>query len=91
MIDYEVFCQIKQQQAEGLKATQIVLALGLDERTTRKWMSGERYRPAPERSAGQQAGYLRDRDPRLARTAPVHRAQIFQKLRQEGYAGGVTS
>ena len=90
MIDYELFCQIKQQQAKGLKATQIASALGLDERTTRKWMAVERYRPRQSAPRASKLDAFRDRIGAWLERHPFTAAQIFQKLRQEGYDGGVT-
>lgn len=90
MIDYEGFCRIKQQQAEGLGASQIAVTLGLAERTVRKWMAAERYRP---RQGGVRVRKLEAFGERIRawlERHPFTAAQIVQKLRQEGYAGGVT-
>ena len=90
MIDYELFCRIKQQQAEGLKATQIASSLGLDERTTHKWMAMERYRQRQSAARASKLDVFRDRIRAWLDRHPFTAAQIFQKLRQDGYAGGVT-
>jgi transposase len=90
MIDYEFFCRIKQQQADGLNASQIASALGLDERTTRKWMAVERYRPRRSAPRTSKLDVFRDRIRAWLEQHPFTAAQIFQKLRQEGYAGGAT-
>jgi transposase len=90
MIDYQQFCQIKQHQAEGLKAAQIAAAEGLDERTARKWMAEPRYRPRQSASRPSKLDVYRDRIRAWLERHPFSAAQIYQKLRQEGYAGGVT-
>lgn len=90
MIDYELFCRIKQRQAEGLKAAQIAAALGLDERTTRKWMAAPQYRPRRSAPRASKLDAFRDRIRAWLEQHPFTAAQIFQKLRQEGYNGGTT-
>lgn len=90
MIDYEAFCRIKQQQAEGLGASQIAATLGLDERTTRKWMAAERYRPRRSAPRASKLDAFGERIRSWLQRHPFTAAQIVQKLRQEGYAGGVT-
>ena len=90
MIDYEVFCRIKQRQAEGLGASQIAAALGLDERTVRKWMGAERYRPRQGGARARKLDAFGERIRAWLERHPYTAAQIVQKLRQEGYAGGVT-
>jgi len=90
MIDYELFCRIKQRQAEGLKAAQIAAALGLDERTTRKWMAVAQYHPRRSVRRASKLDAFRDRIRAWLEQHPFTAVQIFQKLRQEGYHGGVT-
>ena len=43
MIDYEMFCKIKQYQQNGLTPGQIAEQLALDDRTVRKWLEQERF------------------------------------------------
>jgi transposase len=90
MIDYEDYCQIKQQQAQGLTAAQIAAATGLDERTVRKWLAEPRYRPRQTAPRPSKLTPFRDRIHAWLARHPFTAAQIFQKLRQEGYAGGIT-
>ena len=90
MIDYQQFCQIKQHQAVDLKAAQIAATLGLDERTVRRWMKEARYRPRQSAPRSSKLDVYRDRIRAWLEQHPFSAAQIYQKLRQEGYAGGVT-
>jgi transposase len=89
MITYETFCQIKDlHQRQGLNAPQIATALGLHRHTVAKWLAEPHYRPrhsAPRRSKldPYKADIVRWLD-----SHPLSAAQIFQRLREQGYDGG---
>ena len=89
MIDYHQFCQIKDfQDNQGLSAAQIAGALSLDPRTVAYWLGQERFRP---RRSTPRASKL---DPCKAQIVPMlekysySAAQVFQRLREHGFAGG---
>ena len=91
MIDYETFCRIKHlHEQEGLTLAQIARALSLDLRTVRSWIETQRFRP---RQAARRSSKL---DPykrtikQLVETHPYTAVQIYQRLRETGYAGGLS-
>ena len=45
MIDYEIWCRMKQYQQDGLKAGQIAQKMELDHRTVESWLQEKHYRP----------------------------------------------
>jgi transposase len=91
MIDYETFCKIREYHTrQGLKPEQIARALGLDGRTVGKWIDEPRYRPrhAPARSSK-----LDPYKPRIRQwleTHPYSAQQVFQRLQEAGFDGGIT-
>ena len=89
MIDYHRFCQIKDlHEHQGLNASQIAEALALDPRTVAYWLAPGTL---PARTPRQQHSKL---DPfkaqivRLLERYPYSAAQIFQRLREQGFDGG---
>ena len=88
MIDYACFCQIKHLHAQqGLSAAQIAATLALDPRTVAYWLTQERFRP---RKATQRASKLDPFKPDIVRWLerhPYSAAQVFQRLREDGFAG----
>jgi transposase len=90
MIDYQMYCSIKDMQERSLKPTQIARELHLDLRTVNKWIEQGRY---CERKRAQRSGKL---DPykadilRWLESHPYTAVQIYQRLRSCGYEGGRT-
>jgi len=91
MIDYETFCKIRDHlDRQGLTQAQTARALGLHPRTVSKWARIEQFRP---RSHAPRASLL---DPykglmvRWLDTHPYSAQQIFQRLREQGFSGGVS-
>jgi transposase len=89
MIDYQQFCQIKDlHEREGLKAAQIAGVLGLDPKTVAYWLGQERFRP---RRATPRASKLDPFKPQIRQMLekyPYSAAQVWQRLREQGFAGG---
>lgn len=89
MIDYHCFCQIKHLHAQqGLSTAQIATELGLDPRTVAYWLRQEHFRP---RKAQQRASKLDPFKPQIVRMLeryPYSAAQVFQRLREQGFTGG---
>ena len=89
MIDYHQFCQIKDlHEREGLKAAQIAGVLGLDPKTVAYWLGQERFRP---RRATPRASKLDPFKPQIRQMLekyPYSAAQVWQRLREQGFAGG---
>jgi transposase len=91
VIDYETFCKIRDcHDRQGLTVVQIAKALALDPRTVAKWLARSRFeRPRP-RPRSSRLDPFKGRITRLLDTHPYSAQQIFQRLREEGYGGGIT-
>jgi len=91
MIDYETFCKIREYHTQrALKTEQIAHALGLDGRTVAKWIDEPRYRPrhAPTRASKLDA--FKSQIRQWLEAHPYSAQQIFQRLREDGFDGGIT-
>lgn len=89
MIDYATWCAIRDGTAKHLTAAQLAASLNLDIKTIRLWR-GRPYTPrvAPPRPSkldpfkGRIVGWLD--------AHPLTTQQVFQRLCDEGYAGGIS-
>ena len=91
MIDYERYCRIKQlHDTQHLTVTQIASELHLHRATVAKWLAADTYqrrKPAPRAS---KLDDFKGPIVRWLQTHPYTTAQIFLRLRQSGYAGGIS-
>ncbi len=91
MIDYETYCKIRDHRdRQGLSITQTARALGLHPETVAKWSRRERY---AQRAPVKRASVLDPYKALIVRWLEVHplsAQQIFQRLREAGYPGGLT-
>jgi transposase len=89
MIDYATWCAIRDGVARHLTAPQLAASLGLDVKTVRHW-SG---RPYAARARVRRPSKL---DPFKGRIVgwldahPLTAQQVFQRLREAGYGGGIS-
>ena len=91
MIDYETFCKIRDcRDRQGLTIAQTARTLGLDPRTVAKWVARSRFEPRRSRPRPSVLDTFKPRVTRLLDTHPYTAQQIFQRLREEGYRGGIT-
>src|ERR1700719_2676013 len=91
VIDYETFSKIHDcHDRQGLTIAQTARALGLDPRTVATWVARSRFEPRRSRPRGSVLDPFKPRITRLLDTHPYSAQQIFQRLREEGYGGGVT-
>jgi transposase len=91
VIDYETFSKIHDCHfRQGLTIAQAARALGLDPRTVATWVARSRFEPRRSRPRGSVLDPFKPRITRLLDTHPYSAQQIFQRLREEGYRGGVT-
>ena len=92
MIDYETYARIHDcRNRQGLTITQIARTLGLHRETVAKWLARPRFeRPRPRRERSSVLDPFKGRVTRLLDTHPYSAQQIFQRLREEGYGGGIT-
>jgi len=90
MIDYETYCKITRMRDENLRVSQIAGNLGLDERTVLHWIEEGCYR---QRKTAKRPSHLDPYKPQIVQwleTYPYSSVQVFQRLREGGYAGGIT-
>ena len=91
MIDYETFCKIHDcRDRQRLTITQTARALGLDPRTVAAWAARSRFEPRRSRPRGSVLDPFKRGITRLLDSHPYSAQQIFQRLREEGYRGGIT-
>ncbi len=91
MLNYETFCQIRDHLGrQGLTVAQTARALALDPRTVAKWASVEQFHPRAGVPRVSKLDAYKGRIVRWLDTHPYNAQQIFQRLREAGYAGGVT-
>ena len=92
MIDYEMFCRIHDHRTrQGLSIVQTARALGLHTETVSKWSRVEQYR---RRAYPQRASRLDPYKGQIVRwldTHPYSAQQIFQRVREAGFTGGLTT
>ena len=91
MLDYETFCKIRDHLGrQQLSVLQTARALALDARTVAKWASVEQFRA---RSGVPRVGKLDAYKGQVVRWLDAHpysAQQIFQRLREAGFEGGIT-
>lgn len=92
MLDYETFCKIRDHLGrQRLTVAQTAQALGLDVRTVAKWAEVEQFKPrscnTPRVS---KLDAFKGQIVRWLDTHPYSTQQIYQRLREMGYDGGIT-
>ena len=94
MIDYQVFCQIRQlRDAEHLTITQIARQLGLHRQTVSQWEKRPRYECRQSAPARRRASKLEAFKPAIQRLLATHAysvTQLLTRLREQGYTGRYT-
>ena len=92
MIDYERYCQIRQlHDTQRLTATQIARELHLHRATVARWLAADKYhrrKPAPRAS---KLDPFKALIVRWLQTHPYTTTQVFLRLRESGYGGGITT
>ena len=91
MIDYPTFCRLRQlYDEEGLKASQIAVELQLDPKTVEKWIDQPTYQARQGTKRRSKLDSFKGQVSALLERHPYTAQQLFQQLRQQGYAGGYT-
>lgn len=91
MIDYEMFCKIHDHLTrQGLSIVQTARALGLHPETVSKWSRIEQYRRPPQPKRGSRLDPYKGQVVRWLDTHPYSAQQIFQRVREAGFTGGLT-
>jgi transposase len=89
MIDYHGFCQIKDlHDNQGLNAVQIAATLSLDPRTVAYWLRQERFRPRKAAPRTSKLDPFKAQIVQMLEKYPYSAAQVFQRLREQGFDGG---
>lgn len=91
MIDYDTFCRIRHlHEHDGLTVVQVAHALSLDARTVATWLAETHFRqrrPVPRAS---KLDPFKRTIRQLIENHPYSAVQIFQRLREAGYEGGIS-
>lgn len=91
MIDYETFMRIHDHHdRQGLTIAQTARALGLHPETVAKWIQRTRYEPRRSAPRASQLDPFKGLIVRWLDTHPYSAQQIFQRLREAGFTGGLT-
>lgn len=90
MIDYQTYCQIKTLKQEGLNPLQIAGKLCLAPRTVYYWLTQERFHSRKTLRRPSKLDTFKDDIFRMLETHPYTAAQIYQRLRENGFDGRYT-
>ena len=91
MISYEQYCQIKDyHDHRGLTAAQVARELHLDERTVSRWLAAGKFQPRQVTARPSKLDPYKKQIVRWLESHPYTATQIFLRLRENGYTGGIT-
>ena len=91
MIDYETYVRIRNYfENDNLKYSQIADALSLDQRTVERWANKKRYQPRKATSRKSKLDPFKNDILRMLEKHPYTAAQIFQRIKENGFDGGKT-
>ena len=91
VIDYETYCRIRHLHAQdGLSVAQIARSLALDTRTVAAWLAEPHFRARHSVTRASKLDPYKRTIRQLIDTHPYSAVQILQRLREAGYAGGLT-
>lgn len=91
MIDYQTFHQIRHlREQERLTAAQIARQLDLHPQTVAQWLARPKYERRPQPKRKSKLDPFKATVARLLAQHPFTAQQLFQRLREAGYAGGYT-
>mgnify|MGYP000399417812 FL=1 len=91
MIDYETYVRIRNYfTRDGLNYSQIADELGLDHRTAARWANEERYLPRRSAKRDSKLDPFKNDIVRMLEKHPYTGRQIFQRIQENGFDGGIT-
>jgi len=91
VVGYETFCQIRDHLGrQQLTVAQTARALGLHPRTVAKWAGVEQFRARAGVPRASKLDAFKAQIVRWLDTHPYSTQQIFQRLAEAGYAGGIS-
>jgi len=92
VIDYETFARIKHlHDLKGLSITQIARELGLDERTVQRRLDAKQFLPRKSVQRPSKLDTFKDTVVKMVESYPYSAIQIYQRIREDGFAGGYTA
>jgi len=90
MIDYELYCKIKDyRDNRQLTVAQLARELHLDKRTVERWVAAEKFQPRKAAPRPSKLDPYKKQIVRWLESHPCTAAQIFLRLREAGYTGGI--
>ena len=89
MIDYATWCAIRDGIVKHLTAPQLAESLGLDVKTVRHWI-GRPYTPPVRKQRSSKLDPFKGRIVGWLDAHPLTAQQVFQRLRDAGYGGGIS-
>ena len=91
MVDYETYCRIRNHRVrQQLTVAQTARALGLDARTVARWAEVEQFRARQPRPRASKLDAFKGQIVRWLDAHPYSAQQIYQRLAEAGYGGGIT-
>jgi transposase len=91
MINYEQYCQIKDyHDHRHLTVAQIARALHLHARTVSRWLAAGKFQPRQVPARPSKLDPYKPQIVRWLESHPYTATQIFLRLREAGYTGGIT-
>jgi len=91
MIDYELYCKIKDYHDQRhLTVPQIARELDLDERTVARWLATDKFQPRQVTTRPSKLDPYKKQIVRWLESHPYTATQIFLRLREGGYCGGIS-
>jgi hypothetical protein len=89
MIDYATWCAIRDGVEKHLTPDQMAGALKLNVKTVRRWI-GRAYAQRQSARRDSKLDPFKGRIVRWLEAHPLSAQQVFQRLRDEGYGGGIS-
>lgn len=91
MIDYETYMKIKNyHENDGLNCNQISAITGLSFKTVSKWLDEDRYRMRRSADRSSKLDPFKDQILQMLEKYPYTAAQIFLRIKDNGFDGGYT-
>lgn len=90
MIDYETYCKIIQLQQNHLRPSQIAATLNINEQTVRHWLNEGCYHQKKPATRLSKLDSYKAQIICWLEKYPYSSTQIFQRLQEQGYQGGIT-
>ncbi|MFK7845133.1 MAG: hypothetical protein AB8G77_07525 [Rhodothermales bacterium] len=91
MIDYETYVGIRNYfENDSLRYSQIANALAMDQCTVAKWANEKRYLPRKSTPRKSKLDPFKNDILRMLEKHPYTAAQIFQRIKEDGFDGGIT-